>query len=63
MKTFGLSKYLGAAAVVAALSMASANAGDTVKVFLLAGQSNMEGKAQQKLIDHQATEVGLLIGS
>lgn len=56
MKTFGLSKYLGAAAAVTVLSMASANAGDTVKVFLLAGQSNMEGKAVQALIDHQATD-------
>ncbi len=32
------------------------SAADTVKVFLLAGQSNMEGKAAQKLIDHQATD-------
>jgi len=31
-------------------------ADDTVKVFVLAGQSNMEGKAQQKLLDHQATD-------
>ena len=34
----------------------SLNAAETVKVFLLAGQSNMEGKADQKLIDHQATD-------
>jgi len=27
----------------------------TVKVFLLAGQSNMEGKAQNKLLEYQAT--------
>jgi hypothetical protein len=32
------------------------SASDTVKVFVLAGQSNMEGKADQKLIDHQATD-------
>lgn len=32
------------------------SAADTVKVFILAGQSNMEGKADQKLIDHQATD-------
>jgi len=32
------------------------SAKDTVKVFILAGQSNMEGKADQKLIDHQATD-------
>jgi hypothetical protein len=30
-------------------------AGDTVKVFILAGQSNMEGKAKNSLLDHQAT--------
>jgi alpha-galactosidase len=29
---------------------------ETVKVFILAGQSNMKGKADQKLIDHQATD-------
>ena len=28
---------------------------DPVKVFILAGQSNMEGKAQNKLFDYQAT--------
>jgi len=31
-------------------------AGDTVKVFILAGQSNMEGKAGNTLLDHQATD-------
>ncbi len=30
-------------------------AADTVKVFVLAGQSNMEGKATNALYDHQAT--------
>ncbi len=30
------------------------SAADTVRVFLLAGQSNMEGKADNKLIEHQA---------
>lgn len=34
----------------------SAAAADTVKVYILAGQSNMEGKAQNKLWDHQATD-------
>ncbi|MDH3584010.1 MAG: sialate O-acetylesterase [Phycisphaerae bacterium] len=29
---------------------------DTVKVFVLAGQSNMEGKAKNTLLDHQATD-------
>lgn len=28
----------------------------TVKVFILAGQSNMEGKAKNTLLDHQATD-------
>jgi hypothetical protein len=28
----------------------------TVKVFILAGQSNMEGKAQNELLNHQATD-------
>jgi hypothetical protein len=32
------------------------NATDTVRVFLLAGQSNMEGKADNKFIEHQATD-------
>lgn len=31
-------------------------AADTVKVFILAGQSNMEGKAKNTLLDHQATD-------
>jgi hypothetical protein len=31
-------------------------ADDSVKVFILAGQSNMEGKAQNSLLDHQATD-------
>jgi len=30
--------------------------GKTVKVFILAGQSNMEGKARNQLMDHQATD-------
>jgi len=34
----------------------AAAAGDTVKVFILAGQSNMEGKAKNSLLDHQATD-------
>ncbi|MEO1530144.1 MAG: sialate O-acetylesterase, partial [Planctomycetota bacterium] len=33
-----------------------ASGGDTVKVYILAGQSNMEGKAQNKLWNHQATD-------
>lgn len=38
-----------------ALSSLSLNAKETVRVFILAGQSNMEGKADNKLITHQAT--------
>jgi alpha-galactosidase len=34
----------------------SLRAEETVKVFLLAGQSNMEGKAPNTLLDHQATD-------
>ncbi|MDB4318843.1 sialate O-acetylesterase [Akkermansiaceae bacterium] len=30
--------------------------GETVRVFILAGQSNMEGKARNTLLDHQATD-------
>jgi hypothetical protein len=33
----------------------AANADAPVRVFILAGQSNMEGKAQLKLLDHQIT--------
>ena len=35
---------------------AQLNAADVVRVYLLAGQSNMEGKATNKLYDHQATD-------
>lgn len=34
----------------------SLSAEETVKVFILAGQSNMEGKVQNKLLEHQATD-------
>ncbi len=39
-----------------AASAASVGAAETVKVYILAGQSNMEGKAQNKLWEHQATD-------
>ena len=42
-----------AALTTGALSLSAA---DPVKVFILAGQSNMEGKVQRKLIDHQGTD-------
>lgn len=41
--------------VVSALAVNS-SAADTVKVFILAGQSNMEGKAQNILLEHQAKD-------
>ena len=34
----------------------SAEASETIKVFILAGQSNMEGKAQLPLMEHVATQ-------
>jgi hypothetical protein len=40
----------------AAILGATVSATDTVKVFVLAGQSNMEGKVQSKLMDFQATD-------
>jgi alpha-galactosidase len=44
-------------AAVAVTSVTSSLAEEkTVKVFVLAGQSNMEGKAKNKLLDHQATD-------
>jgi len=43
--------------VVAGLVAAHLSAADApVKVFILAGQSNMEGKAPNALLDHQATD-------
>lgn len=36
----------------------AADAGDKVKVFILAGQSNMEGKARDKLAEYQANDPG-----
>ena len=42
-------------ALVFTLLISALPAKDTVKVFILAGQSNMEGKAQNKLLEYQAT--------
>jgi hypothetical protein len=47
---------LGIAIACASLGRASAAAEQPVKVFILAGQSNMEGKAKNSLLDHQATD-------
>ena len=40
----------------ALLGSSSAKAEGSVKVFILAGQSNMEGKATNQLLNHQATD-------
>ena len=37
-------------------ALPAADASKPVKVFILAGQSNMEGKAPNALLDHQATD-------
>ncbi len=42
--------------VLCVLSAPLFGATGTVKVFILAGQSNMEGKANNDLLDHQATD-------
>ena len=44
------------AIVALCVGIAGASAAETVKVFILAGQSNMEGKVKRKLIDHQAVD-------
>lgn len=51
-----LPSSLGASAALFLATSSAALSSDTVKVFLLAGQSNMEGKADKRLIDHQATD-------
>ena len=40
---------------VATHAVNGAGAAETVKVFVLAGQSNMEGKVQRHQIDYEAT--------
>jgi hypothetical protein len=45
-----------AASLLSLLATACPSQGKTVKVFILAGQSNMEGKVQNPLMDHQATD-------
>jgi len=52
MKLFALAIVVAASFV----SRLSAEEAKTVKVFVLAGQSNMEGKAPNALLDHQATD-------
>jgi alpha-galactosidase len=48
--------FLAVAAVALAMRCASAEDSRSVKVFILAGQSNMEGKAPSALFDYQATD-------
>ena len=45
-----------AVSLAAAVAARAADHQSTVKVFILAGQSNMEGKANNELLDHQATD-------
>jgi alpha-galactosidase len=45
-----------AASLATAAAAQAVDAEKTVKVFILAGQSNMEGKAANTLLDHQATD-------
>ena len=54
MKRFAVS--LSAFLVVCCLHLAPAAADDTYQVYILAGQSNMEGKASNDLLEHQATQ-------
>jgi len=42
--------------LVLTLFLPESTAQGTVKVFILAGQSNMEGKAKNSLLEHQATD-------
>ncbi|MBP87490.1 MAG: sialate O-acetylesterase [Planctomycetaceae bacterium] len=43
-------------AMVSFVTTVSADDAKTVKVFILAGQSNMEGKASNELLEHQVTD-------
>jgi len=45
-----------AVSLMTAVAARTADAEKTVKVFILAGQSNMEGKAANTLLDYQATD-------
>ncbi len=57
LKTFATTIVLAiAATLTTGSSTLSAEKSETVKVFVLAGQSNMEGKAPNALLEHQATD-------
>lgn len=51
-----LNLFLAAIAVTLCLGVSALRADDTYQVFILAGQSNMEGKASNELLEHQATD-------
>jgi len=51
---FFVGVLLSAAWLATLTTTRAADDGKTVKVFILAGQSNMEGKAKNKLLDYQA---------
>jgi hypothetical protein len=53
-----LSMGLMAAILLSSIAGEVRAATDAVKVFILAGQSNMEGKAANSLMDYQATDPG-----
>ncbi len=48
--------FFGAATVALLVTGAAALSADAVKVFILAGQSNMEGKAPNSLLDRQSED-------
>ena len=64
MSTFARSFVFGVLVVASFAVGVSAEDAKTVKVFILAGQSNMEGKANNSLLEHQAAPVsGNVAGS
>jgi hypothetical protein len=56
VSTFARSFLFGMLVVASFAGRALAEDAKTVKVFILAGQSNMEGKANNSLLEHQATD-------
>ncbi len=51
-----MGRFWLALTIVCLLTGSLLGADNTVKVFILAGQSNMEGKAPNELLDYQATD-------
>src|SRR5690348_470072 len=52
-KIFGLMFLLAIGAAAGEMNIAKVDTSKKVKVFILAGQSNMEGKAKLSLLDYQ----------